>query len=454
METTTNANREHAIVIGGSMAGLLAARVLSEFYKRVTIIERDQVNLQAQPRPGVPQGRHTHGVLASGSETLETLFPGISQSLVAAGALRNDIVRDARWFFEGGCLNRAPSGLNGLLLSRPMLEAAVRERVLAIPNVSVRAGTVCDGLEFTGDRVCGVRVAGETIAADLTVDTTGRGSRTPDWLEPHGYEKPARDVVEVALAYTTRFFRRRPSDMGGDVAAIIPPTPTGKRGGVMLAQEGDRWTVTLIGHFGECAPEEINGFVEYSKTLPAPYIYEVIRTAEPLGDAAAFRFPASVRRRYERLSRFPEGLLVMGDAICSFNPIYGQGMSVASLESLELRKILSQNPPDLSKMFLRCAAKLVDIPWSLAVGNDLRIPETVGPRTAGVRFVNWYISKLHRAAHADPVVSLAFHRVGNLLAPPPAVMHPRIALRVLLGNLRSRKRPAVAESERSAAAAN
>jgi hypothetical protein len=258
--------------------------------------------------------------------------------------------------------------------------------------------------------------------------------------------------VEVALAYTTSFFRRRVEDLNGDGAALVPPTPEGKRGGVMLAQEGDRWTLTLIGHFGQAAPPELEGFIEYARTLPAPFIYDVIRNAEPLGDPVSARFPASVRRRYEKLRRFPEGYLVFGDAISSFNPIYGQGMSASALEAVELGKILAESTNNLAIRFFQRAAKVVDMPWAIAVGNDLRMKETVGPRNAGTSIINWYMSKLHHAAHHDPVPALAFHLVGNLLAPPPSVMHPRVAWRVLLGNLRPRAHRGAAKQSMQAVA--
>ena len=441
MTSARSADRKHAMVMGGSMAGLLAVRVLSDHYGKVTLVERDTLPSQPEQRRGVPQGRHTHGLLASGRDVLERFFPGISRSLVDAGAVTGDIVRDSRWFFEGACLSRVPSGLNGLLMTRPMLEAAVRERVLAIANVVKVENAAVEGLAVSdgSDRVIGLRIGGQTLPADLVVDATGRGSRTPQWLESMGYQKPPEEAVQIGLSYTTRFFRRRLADLGGDMAVIIPPTPHGKRGGVMLAQEGDRWTVTLMANFGPCAPEELEGFIEFARTLPAPYVHEVVKKAEPLGEAATARFPASIRRRYEALERFPAGYLVAGDAMCSFNPIYGQGMSVAALEAVELEKCLSAYNGDLAKTFFRRAAKVVDIPWSIAVGNDLRIPEAVGPRTPAVRFVNWYMSKLHKAAHSDPVPALAFHRVGNLLAPPPSVMHPRVALRVLWRNVTTTK---------------
>jgi len=444
MSRTLRAERKYAIVVGGSMAGLLAARVLSDHFEQVSLIERDALPARVEQRRGVPQGRHTHGLLASGGNVLEKLFPGISQALVKAGAVSGDIARDSRWFFEGACLARAASGLNGLLMTRPLLEAAVRERVLAIPKVVRRDETAVEEPAFDREsgRVSGLRAGGQTLAADLVVDATGRGSRSPQWLERFGFEKPVEDVVQIALGYTTRFFRRQPADLNGDPVVVIPPTPQGKRGGVMLAQEGNRWTVTLIAYFGNYAPEDLSGFIAFASTLPAPYIHEVVSRNEPLGEAVSARFPASVRRRYELLQRFPEGYLVFGDAICSFNPIYGQGMSVAALQAVELENTLASGNGGLAlaKTFFRRAAKIVDIPWSIAVGNDLRIPETVGRRTAGVKFINWYISKLHKAAHTDPVAALAFHRVGNLLAAPPSIMHPRIAARVLLGSLRPERK--------------
>src|SRR5215469_2295968 len=440
MSRPLGANRKHAIVLGGSMAGLLASRVLSDHFERVTLIERDASPARAEQRRGVPQGRHTHGLPASGRNVLERLFPGISETLLKAGAVTVDIVRDSRWFFEGACLSRPPSDLNGLLMTRPLLEAAVRERVLAHPKV-VR----CDELvveELVADqksgRVTGVRASGQALLGDLVVDATGRGSRSPQWLEQLGYDKPAEDVVQVGLGYTTRFFRQKPTDLNGDTAVVIPPTPKGKRGGVMPAQEGGRWTVTLIAHFGNYAPEDLDGFVAFARTLPAPYIHEVVSRNEPVGEAASTRFPASVWRRYELLQRFPAGYLVFGDAICSFNPIYGQGMSVAALEAVELDNTLVSGVGDVvfAKTFFRRAAKVVEIPWSIAVVADLRIPGTVGRRTAGLKFVNWYMSKLHKAAHTNGVAALAFHRVGNLLAPPPSIMRPKVAVPVLWENLR------------------
>ena len=426
-----------AVVLGGSMAGLMTARVLARHFGRVTIVERDGIVGEGGPRRGVPQGRHTHGLLSAGRAALEALFPGLFAELLAGGAVPGDLLRSGRWFFEGGHLAQRESGLEGVLVSRPALEEAVRNRVLGLPRIELRQATRAESLLFDepGERVTGVRLSGGVIGADLVVDATGRGSRAPQWLQRAGYPAPEEEKVEVDDAYTTRLFHRSPASLGGDIAVVVPATPEGKVGGVMLAQEGDRWTVTLVTYFGGKPPEDVPGFVDFASRLPCGDIHAVIRSAEPIGEAASYTFPASLRRRYEKLARFPEGFLVVGDGICSFNPMYGQGMSTAALQAAELDALLPVHADDLRRRFFARASRVVDIPWTIAAGGDLRIPEVRGPRTAGASFVNWYLARLHRAAHRDPELARAFLRVTNLVAQPPSVMHPRLALRVLLGGL-------------------
>lgn len=428
---------EHAIVMGASMSGLLAARVLSKHFQRVTLMERDALPSGVENRRGVPQGRHTHGLLASGLRVLEQLFPDFTKQATEEGALPGDVVRDVCWFFEEGNLAQPTSGLNGLLASRPLLENLVRRRVLALPNLALEQDCQVDGLLATPDRdrITGVSCKSGAVSADLVVDCTGRGSKTPQWLETLGYLKPAEERVQVAIAYTTRWFRRQPHQLNGKFGAIVGPTPTGKRGGAMLLQEpGDRWTCTLFGHFGNQAPEDVPGFLEYASTLPSPEIYQTIRDAEPISEASSTRFPHHQRRRYEKLKRFPAGFLVMGDGICSFNPIYGQGMSVAAQEAMELDALLAESQQDFALRFFERIASVVDIPWSIAVGSDLRIKETVGPRSTATTIINGYIARLQRAAHNDPMLSVAFHNVANLLAPPPTLLHPKMMLRILRAN--------------------
>jgi flavin-dependent dehydrogenase len=425
--------RGRAIVMGGSMAGLAAARVLSDHYGEVILVERDRFGEVGEHRRGVPQGRHSHGLLASGLRTLEGFFPGLVREAINAGALRIDVMRDAHFCFEGGEQVRFESGLEGLLISRPLLEGLVRERVRRIPNVRFSDGCQVHGLIATPDnrRVAGIKTNGDQLLADLVVDATGRGSHSPIWLEEMGYDQPKVERIEINLTYVTRRFRRSPHHLGGASLAVIGATPETRKFGVLIAQEGDCWIVSLNAYCGVSVPTELTAFVEFAKTLAAPYIYDVVSQAEPIGEAQATRFPSSVRRRYESMSRFPEGYLVLGDAVSSFNPVYGQGMSVAVLEALELDKALQVGSTSLARRFFAQIARIVDVPWSIAAGKDLRMPGVAGSRTPLVRFLNWYVAKVHLAAQYDSSVAMAFHKVASLLVPPQSLFKPSVMARVL-----------------------
>jgi flavin-dependent dehydrogenase len=301
------------------------------------------------------------------------------------------------------------------------------------------------GLTHTADkrRITGVRLIRrqveapeETLTADLVVDAGGRGSRAPAWLESLGYDRPEKEEIRINMGYTTRYFRRQPDHAPGINAIVVAPNLPGKVGGVIVAQEDNRWIVTLFGYSGHHAPLDPQEFLEFARNLPTPDIYNIIKDAELLNEPAAYKFPANLRQRYEKLARFPEGYLVIGDALCSFNPIYGQGMTVAATEAEALEECLANGDSQLAKRFFNQAGKIIDTPWSSAAGSDLRNPEVEGNRTPMVRFINWYIDRLHIAAQQDAEVSIAFLKVINMLTPPPTVMHPRIAWRILRANLR------------------
>ena len=436
-------DRKRVLVIGGSMAGLLAGRALSDAYQEVIIVERDELQESTGHRRGVPQGRHAHAILASGLETLEDFFPGIFDELVSRGAVPSDAQLDGRWFIEGGDLARSASGTRSVMSSRPLLEDVVRGRVRTLPGISIRSGVSVRGLITDGTIVRGIQTSSGVLEADLVVDATGRGSKAPKWLESMGFPQPPEERVGIELRYTTRYFRRHPRHLSGDSFAVVPPTPDGKRGGVVLAQEGGRWIVTLFEHFGQGAPADLEGYIAFARSLPAENIYDLLRDAEPIGDAVSFALPASTRRRYEKLDRYPAGLIVFGDAICSFNPAYGQGMSVAALQARSLRDVVTKQNADIARCFYRAAAKVIDNPWSIAVGGDLKMPETTGRRTLDVKLINWYLRHLHRCGHEDPKVASAFIRVAQLLDPPTALMRPvivaRVAYSALQRSFRSKK---------------
>lgn len=434
----------HAIIIGASISGLLAARVLSDYFDRVTLFDRDTLPDAIECRDGVPQGRHGHGLLASGFQGLKQLFPTLERELLDAGALPGDIVGNVRWFQHGHYKAKFISGLGGLLLSRPLLETTIRRQVLRIPNVTIQPDVHALGLIADADRVHGVLtqrpgLGVQHTAADLVVDASGRGSRSPEWLAELGYASPAVEHVRIDLGYTTRTFERRPGDLDGDLGAIIAPKPPHSlRVGFMLAMEGNRWMVTLGGWMGEHAPADADGYVEFARTLARPDIYEVIRDATQLTDAVRFVVPSNLRRRYDRLARFPNHYLVIGDALCSFNPLYGQGMSVATLEALALADCLRASAfgAQLWRTFLKRAARIIETPWAIAAGSDFAFPGVTGPRPAGTGVVNWYLDRVHRAASTDRIVCRAFFDVANLLRPASTLFSPRIVARVAKACLR------------------
>ena len=293
-----------------------------------------------------------------------------------------------------------------------------------------------------GRRVAGARVlrradgsAEEVLGAELVVDATGRGSRTPVWLDTLGYERPKREQVKIELGYASRTYRMRPDALGGDLAVVQAATPKHPRAGALQVLEDDRGLLTLAGILGDHPPTDPAGFLDFARSLQFPDIYEAIRDAEPLGDPVSFRFPASVRHRYEWLNRFPDGLLVVGDAVCSFNPIYGQGMSVAALEALTLRRHLQRGMEPRPHRFFRDIARAIDVPWDIAVGGDLIFPGVQGRRSPKVRLVSAYLARLHAAAAHDASLASAFVRVAGLVARPESLLRPRVALRVLRASL-------------------
>jgi 2-polyprenyl-6-methoxyphenol hydroxylase-like FAD-dependent oxidoreductase len=339
-----------------------------------------------------------------------------------------------------------------------LLEAAVRRRVLARPNVTLLERHDVEALVGGDGRVTGVRLRpldGEerTLEASLVLDATGRGSRAARWLSELGFEPPAEALVGADIGYTTRHYRREPGDAGGADAVLINPTPPHERRfGVLLAQEDDRWVLTLGGWLGDHAPSEEEGFQAFAESLPAPDVADIVRGRETLDGPYVHRMRASKRRLYEKLGRHPLGFLVIGDAVCSFNPVYGQGMSSAALQAETLARGLDEarTAERLAGAYYRAVGKIVDIPWSIGAGADLVYPEAVGERPVPLRLVNRYLARVHRAAIHDEQVQQAFLQVMSLLAPPPALMKPSLALRVLRASRRAevpRPRPAPATAQ-------
>jgi 2-polyprenyl-6-methoxyphenol hydroxylase-like FAD-dependent oxidoreductase len=428
--------RHRAIVLGGSMAGLLAARVLAESFDEVLVVDRDELTGVTAVRRGVPQGRHVHGLLARGQQILEELFPGFTEDAIASGIPTGDL-GELRWFFGAGRLQPATTGLICISASRPVLEAQVRARVGALAKVTLVERTDIVDVTASEDnsRITGAVIhrhgeaAPERLRADLVVDATGRGSRTPVWLAKLGYERPAEEQVRIDVSYTSKLFRLPDeSVLGGDLSINPVATPVTPRGAFLSRIEDGKIAVSLYG-IGESAPTDAEGFLAFAKSLAVQDVHEVLQGAEPLGDAHLYRYQGSVRRRYEQLARFPQGYLVLGDAACSFNPVYGQGMTVAAMEAATLREHLAGGLPDAAD-FHRAIAEVIDVCWQTSVSGDLSYPQVEGPRPPEVEMANAYIAQLHAAATVDGELTRRFMRVAGLADPPSVLMSPDTMERV------------------------
>jgi 2-polyprenyl-6-methoxyphenol hydroxylase-like FAD-dependent oxidoreductase len=429
-----------AVVLGGSVAGLVAARVLADSHDEVVVVERDELPERAEHRRGVAQGRHVHAILAGGQQALEQLFEGLTAELTALGAPVGDMLGDVHVHLGGHLLHRGASDLLAVHVSRPALEACLRARVRALRSVTLMDRCDGAGLTTTADAkaVTGVRLirradgsAEETLAVDLVVDATGRHSRTPATLEALGYGRPPVERIGIGVGYATRTYRLGRDALAGDLGILVGATPQHPRGGALATVEGGRCLLTLFGVLGDPPPTDVAGFEEFAATLQCPEFYEVVRGAEPLDDPVAFRHPASVRHRYERLRRFPDGLLVMGDAVCTFNPIYGQGMSVVALQGLALRRHLTEPGGPRPLEFLREVGRIVDVPWGMAAGGDLSFPGVEGRRTLGMRVLGAYVRRLQAGAAHDARLGRAFLRVAGLVDPPQTLLRPGVVARAL-----------------------
>lgn len=432
---------DHAVVLGGSMAGVLAARVLADRYRRVTVVERDTIPAVGVRRRGVPQDRHIHALQTRGKRAIERLFPGATEELVQRGAVIGDWGSTATMCFEGHRLRRVETGLDLLALSRPLLEGHLRARLERLGNVTLLVGCEVHGLVIEEDRVTGARIlqrrdggAEEVLSADLVVDATGRGSRLPRWLLELGYPAPREDETGLDVTYVSCRYPRETSDEGH--AIIISAVPPGRRGGGAIAVEGDSWMVTLGGVLGERPPTEVAAFVDYAATLAIPDVHELVRGREPLSEPVLMRYPTGRRRRYELLDRFPGGLVVLGDALCSFNPVYGQGMTVAAAEAIALGECLEAGGDAVGQRFFSAVADLVGDAWGMAADGDAQYART-SPPSLPERLAARYRSRMLETAAADPVVARSFREVMAMTARPTSLLHPRVVARVLAGGRRS-----------------
>lgn len=442
------------MVLGASMGGLLAARVLADFYNKVTVVERDILPADPVNRRGVPQGRLIHACLARLTQVLDELFPGIRADLLSQGASTWDDGDFAKldWSFAGHRLVRSGRSADApqiLSPSRPILEWNVRQRVQAMPNVTFREGHDVVGLTATPDRrrVTGVRLVDRTcdqettVVADLVIDATGRGSRTPLFLEQLGYQRPIEDEVKVQLAYACQLVRIPPGVIKEHMIAHFPK-PGRPRMLAIIGYENNTYMVGAGTMAGVEPPRDYDEILSYAAELASPRVTEALRAAELVDEVVHHRVPSNRWRRYDKMRRSPDGLLVVGDAVCSFNPIYGQGMTVAALEATVLRDCLRRGGPGLTRRFTRLAAKKVRVAWQTAVASDLTLPEVPGVRPLTMRISNACLEPVFVAAESDPAVAAQFMRVTAMVDPAVRLLRPAMLLRIA----RAQRRRPVDES--------
>jgi 2-polyprenyl-6-methoxyphenol hydroxylase-like FAD-dependent oxidoreductase len=451
-QTEGTSTPDAALVLGGSIAGLLAARVLADHFERVTVVERDTLPTGPELRSGVPQARHVHVLLMRGLLFLEDVFPGIRQELERAGALVLNWTSDWAAFSGGRWAPRYASEYVVVTCSRALLEATIRNRLRLNPRVQLLQHHEATGLLATADsgRVCGVTVqarpgaatdaAATRLPAALVVDASGRGSRAPEWLVRLGYQPPAETTIDASLGYSSRWYRRPVSHAGswrGLLISAVPPTQP--RSGVIYPVEGGRWVVTLGGTAGMYPPTDPDEFLEFAKALAHPAIYRASRDAEPLTQVYGYRRTENRVRHYERLARLPDGLVMLGDAVCAFNPIYGQGMTVAALGAETLGALLAERRGQdqvakvtgLTHPFQRRLVKVSAPAWLLATGSDLSWPTTVGgSRSWQDTLVNRYVDQVLNLTTIDEYAHLTFTEVAQMLRPPAALFAPPMIARV------------------------
>lgn len=458
---------KHAIVIGGSICGMLTARVLSKHFEQVTIVERDAIAEHAEPRKGVPQGQHVHVMFGGGMQVIDRLFPGFSDELAANGSVVCDFSNDLCWYHAGVWKARPKTDLTSYWQTRPFLESNLRRRLQSETDIRIQQNSAVTGLLTNSDqtRITGVEIRSgedegntEQLDADLVVDASGRGSQTPKWIEAIGYQRPVETTVEINIGYASRIYEpSRDESRDWQILALYGTPPNSKRTGYIFPIEGGRWLASEVGFLNDTPPDDDEGYLEFAKSMELPDFYEAIKDAKPQTPIATFKFPANRWHRYDRLSRFPSGLLVIGDAISTFNPVYGQGMSACALEAEELRLLLgscqgSSVSHDLARKFFRKAAKIIDVPWMLATQSDFLYPQTGGKRLLHTNALNWYLVRVLKLCSGNDRIVKTFYEVLHFIKKPTAFFHPRVIFPVLLrivgfkGSYRaSKKRPKLAE---------
>ncbi len=437
---------QRAIVIGASIAGLMTSRVLSEYFDQVIAIDRDEIEDRPVVHKSVPQGHHLHAFLQGGLNVISSLYPSITDELRRHGATRIAMGRDAVWYlpkgraynFTGSMRTPFDSDLEGYCASRGLLEFVIRRRTAEISNIHFEYGTAVTELICRDATVLGVRCVDlRSIEAELVVDATGRAHRARQWLAPIGFSSPEETVIGLDTAYSTANFRKPESFSGEPLIFITGPAPQFTRRGYVITIENGTLLVSLIGRFGDFPPTDKAGLIAFAKELHSDLAYQIIKDGEQLTPIAHQRFVSSTQRHYERMKPCPGGFVVIGDALCHFNPIYAQGMSAAAKQVAILQQILSDCAKQsrgfggIASSFFTQAAEFNSTPWNFAAGADFAFPQTRGVRPPGTEERARYFAELDKLALEDPGVLRLMTEVFHLVQPLSVLQQEPLRSRVL-----------------------
>lgn len=436
-------NRNRAVVAGGSISGKLAARVLSEFFNEVIVIEKDEKNDHVINRKGVPQGHQGHVLLKSGEEIIEELFPGIIEELSLNGSKKSDFAGDLFWSHHGTQKIRFNSSVFISQQSRPLLEWQLQQRLEKTPNINFRFGCRVKNVTFSNHEINSVVIedkeGSETeLLADLVIDASGAAALHNQWLRESRYELPNKTEIKIDLFYASMVYKKIPSElMSWHSLLAYPNPPEVDRGGMISPIEGNRMLVTLIGYGTKEVPKDLGSFLECARTLEQPELYEAIKNVLPLSkNVQVYRFPALRRYHFEKLKEIPSGLLVIGDAFCRVDPVFAQGMSLAAMEAKALRELLMQelDAKKVTKRYYKKVSRIIDIPWLIALTEDFRFRTTSGSKPIGLPILQWYVKKVVAACSHNENVYTRFIQVLHLKSRPISLAHPGILAKVFKSN--------------------
>jgi 2-polyprenyl-6-methoxyphenol hydroxylase-like FAD-dependent oxidoreductase len=442
----TNTRRwKHAIVIGGSIAGLLAARVLSDFFELVTVFERDDIGDQPCPRKGVPQGHQVHVILPRSQAAIQELFPGLLEEMVADGATIYDSgiglawIQNGCWFKPGFC------DMPFVDCTRPFYETKVHRRVRALPNVAVRTrqfvhsivpgengaivGVECENLN-TAER--------QRIDGDLVVDASGRATHAPRWLDALGFGAPPTEEVRIDLSYVGALYEAPPDFRpAARLQALYPDPPVSWHGGLLQGVEGNRWKVAQWGLFGNHAPLDDAGFMEFSRSLASRELHDFLGVAQRVSGFRRIKIPLSRWYRYDRMRHFPGNFCIIGDAVSSLNPIYAQGMTKAAIHVMYLRDLLRRRvgsgTTTITELLRTSIPAVIERQaWMTTVYGDLVYPQARGRRPSNFRFLTWYIRRIAELASTDLAARKAYQRAVFFEDRMYGLFRPRIFAKAMV----------------------